>query len=341
MPASRTVTARRLAWPVSSLTARPLAPKGAACLDAHEQTLACRVPSSHTSPHAVPVITMAAGQPAGERLPGLGGYNFLQTLYVSPPKGPIPSDWTFRGVGEPGGKVGPGGGGAGVWLPRPGHPEAARWAHTGTGAPGWHRKPRAAPCSRPLCRGGRSPGRAGAAQRPRASARGRPRLSQSREGRGRTHPCECAPYTEKGSPPSKPTARGTAGGHAPPGLPPKLGTPRVPLHGGWPLCHSPAPQHQQPGPTRTSRRGALLCPSRSRTVSVPRDRGSTPVDQVGLGAAPVRRPFPVRPPQRLDVEPVGTHPDVALLQERAGGWGTGPALRGTSWAIVVHSKGHS
>lgn len=110
MPASRTVTARRLAWPVSSLTARPLAPKGAACLDAHEQTLACRVPSSHTSPYAVPVITMAAGQPAGERLPGLGGDNFLQTLYVSPPKGPIPSDWTFRGVGEPGGKVGPAGG---------------------------------------------------------------------------------------------------------------------------------------------------------------------------------------------------------------------------------------
>lgn len=76
-------------------------------------------------------------------------------------------------------------------------------------------------------------------------------------------------------------------------------------------------------------------------MSVPRDRGGTPVDQVGLGAAPVRRPFPVRPPQRLDVEPVGTHPDVALLQERAGGWGTGPALRGTSWAIAAHSKGHS
>lgn len=168
MPASRTVTARRLAWPVSSLTARPLAPKGAACLDAHEQTLACRVPSSHTSPHAVPVITMAAGQLAGERLPGLGGDNFLQTLYVSPPKGPIPSDWTFRGVGEPGGKVGPSGGGSWCVASTPWSSRSRTLGTHGNGragvaqkaqgrallAPAVQRRPQSRPCrSRPASSG--------------------------------------------------------------------------------------------------------------------------------------------------------------------------------------------
>lgn len=43
-------------------------------------------------------------------------------------------------------------------------------------------------------------------------------------------------------------AWGTAGGPVALGLSLELGTPRILLHGSWPLCHCPAPQHQSTGP---------------------------------------------------------------------------------------------
>lgn len=129
-------------------------------------------------------------------------------------------------------------------------------------------------------------------------------------------------------------AWGTAGGPVSPGLSLELGTPRILLHGSWLLLSllcPPAPEHWSPS-------GTLL--SRGRTLRVPWDRGGTPVDQVRLGATPVRCPIAVRPPQWLDVEPVGTHHDVALLGERAGR-GTQPSLQATSRAITALSKGPS
>lgn len=43
--------------------------------------------------------------------------------------------------------------------------------------------------------------------------------------------------------------------------------------------------------------------------------GGGPVEQVGLGTTPGRHQLPVPPPQRLDIEPVCTHQDAALLEE--------------------------
>lgn len=51
---------------------------------------------------------MAAGQLAGERRPGLGRTTFSRHFMSPHPRARIPSDWTFQGAGEPGGKVGPG-----------------------------------------------------------------------------------------------------------------------------------------------------------------------------------------------------------------------------------------
>lgn len=63
-------------------------------------------------------------------------------------------------------------------------------------------------------------------------------------------------------------------------------------------------------------RGPCSPSPRSCTLEDPWDRGSMPVDEVGLGTSPVRHQLPVLPLHRLDVEPLCTHQDVTLLEKR-------------------------
>lgn len=61
-----------------------------------------------------------------------------------------------------------------------------------------------------------------------------------------------------------------------------------------------------------------------------------PVDQVGLGTAPVRHQLPVMPPHWLDVEPVCTHQDVTLLEKREQPGASSPPRRtGPLWAVTA------
>lgn len=98
-----------------------------------------------------------------------------------------------------------------------------------------------------------------------------------------------------------------------PGLPRELGTPLRANEGGWwswaqasgelvPPAELSSTQLRPPSPRScTWNRG---CP------------GGGPVEQVGLGTTPGRHQLPVPPPQWLDIDPVCTHQDVTLLEER-------------------------